>query len=175
MNEILNAFNNLNPWLILLALSSIAIVLSVAICWLIFKLLKWKGKSYEPESLYNKAIEKLQRPITYFIALVLTIKAVEFTPTSADYGLFSFTSDTESILILLLRIGFYIIGAWAILRIVNIFVNLIEERNNLSVEQADNLQQRKIATQLQFIQKIAAIIIVGVAISLALLEFEQVQ
>jgi len=168
-----NYLPEVNSWLVLLVVLATSLVISFIICWIIFRLLRWNGKRFNEKSLYNKAIRHLEAPVTYFISLFIAISSADAVPLSDEGSIFPFTADACQTIQLLLRLSLYIVGAWALMRFVNIFIKIIEERNNINTE--NNLHQRKVATQLQFIRKISSVIIVTVATSLALLEFEEVR
>lgn len=165
---------DLNSWLILIILIGIAIVIGGLLTWLIFRLLRWHGRRYREKSLYNVSVRNLERPVTYFLILFLVIQAVKEVPIDVEEtGYFLFTVDTLATIALFLRIVLYGVSAWLLMRIVNVFIEIIEDKNQVDTE--DNLHQRKVATQLQFIQRIAGVIIVVIAVSTALLEFEEVR
>ncbi|MEN0046589.1 MAG: mechanosensitive ion channel domain-containing protein [Bacteroidota bacterium] len=174
MKKLLEIYlSDINSWLILAIVLVVFLIISFAICWFIFRLLRWSGRNLDKTSLYNIAIRRLEAPITYFISLFLAINSINAVPLSNESAIFPFTETASETIQLLLRLSLYVIGAWALMRFISIFIKIIEEQNNINTE--NNLHQRKVATQLQFIRKISAVIIVVVATSLALLEFEEVR
>lgn len=174
MKKLLETYlSDVNSWLILATVLASSLILSFVVCWLVFRVLRLSGKRLDKKSLYNIAIRNLETPVTYFISLFIAINFIDTVPLSNEDAFFPFTKDASHAVQLLFRLSLYIIGAWALMRFVNIFVKIIEEQNNINTE--NNLHQRKLATQLQFISKISAVIIVGIAVSLALLEFEEVR
>ncbi|MEM9847340.1 MAG: mechanosensitive ion channel domain-containing protein [Bacteroidota bacterium] len=177
MKELIAQYTEgLNAWLVLLLLLALAIGIGMMVSWLFFKLLKWNGRRFDKKSLYNVAIRDLERPVIYFVVVLLAINTVDWIPMQdANDSIFPFTEDSLNAVQIFIRMILYVVSAWTLMRIVDVFIELIKDRNHVNVEMVNNLQQRKIATQLQFIKKISSVIIVVLATSLILLEFEEVR
>ncbi|MEM1325460.1 MAG: mechanosensitive ion channel domain-containing protein [Bacteroidota bacterium] len=175
MKELVKYYlSDLNSWLIFLILIGVAVIVGVVLTWVIFRLLKWNGKRYKPKSLYNSSVRNLERPVAHFTIIFLIIQAAKATPLNVEEAsVLPLTADMMASIRVLLRIILYIVSAWTLMRVANIFIEIVEAKNE--IDTANNLQQRKIATQLQFIRKIAAVIIVVIAVSMSLLEFEEVR
>ena len=73
----------------------------------------------------------------------------------------------------LARTVLYIFGALLLIRIVNVAADTV--RHRYSIDATNNLQERKILTQLQYIQKIVGIVIFIITAAFILLQFEAVR
>ncbi|MBB4079237.1 small-conductance mechanosensitive channel [Lewinella aquimaris] len=67
----------------------------------------------------------------------------------------------------------YIFGAILLVRVVNVAADTV--RHRYSIDNSNNLQERKILTQLQYIQRIVGIVIFIVTVAFILLQFEAVR
>ncbi|NJB86572.1 small-conductance mechanosensitive channel [Lewinella marina] len=76
-------------------------------------------------------------------------------------------------LVLVARTILYIAGALLLIRIVNIAADTV--RHRYSIDEQNNLRERKILTQLQYIQRIVGIVIFIVTFALVLLQFDAVR
>lgn len=73
-------------------------------------------------------------------------------------------------LVLVARTVLYISGAMLLIRIVNIAADTV--RHRYSIDEQNNLRERKILTQLQYIQRIVGIVIFIVTFAFILLQFD---
>ncbi|MCP9236491.1 mechanosensitive ion channel family protein [Lewinella sp. JB7] len=76
-------------------------------------------------------------------------------------------------LVLIARTILYIAGALLLIRIVNVAADTV--RHRYSIDEQNNLQERKILTQLQYIQRIVGIVIFTVTVAFILLQFDAVR
>ncbi len=165
--ENFSAILNTDSLIQLLISITVAIVVGAIITWLIFRLLKWSSKR-EPDSvLLRLAATKLRNPAYFLIPLLL------FNIVFPAFGVASSEVFSEFVAYLT-RTALYIVGAWFLMRVVNIFIEVIKERNNIAATN-NNYNQRKLITQLQFIQRIGSVIIVTLAVAFILLEFKAVR
>lgn len=168
---------DVNAWIILIIVTGLALAIGFIVSWIFFRLLHWNGKRYDKKSLYNIAIRDLEAPAEYFVAVFLAINLINVVPISEGKtvlnGLFPLTADMLNAIKIFMRIVLYIVSAWLLRRSGSVFITIIENRNDINTE--NNLRQRKVVTQLQFIRKIASVIIIGVTFCLILLEFEEVR
>ncbi len=67
----------------------------------------------------------------------------------------------------------YVFGALLLVRIVNVAADTV--RHRYSIDSANNFQERKILTQLQYIQRIVGIVIFIVTVAFILLQFDAVR
>lgn len=80
------------------------------------------------------------------------------------------TPDFWSKLLVILLI---IAIAWLLLRIIDVVSDVIREQFDIHVE--DNLDERKILTQLQYIRRVSEVVLFVIALALILLQFEGVR
>ncbi|MDT8272396.1 MAG: mechanosensitive ion channel [Desulfomonilia bacterium] len=109
-------------------------------------------------------VRRLRAPIRWII-LVVAISALVPIMDVPD----TLRNPVSTILATL----FIISLAWLVMRIVLVFADHLRARHSLDV--ADNLQARKIHTQVQFLTRFINIVIALVAVAVILMRFERVQ
>lgn len=169
-SELFGNFNLDNLITISIALV-IAIVAGTILTWGIFKVLKWTSKQDADSVLLKQAYVQLRRPASFLLPLLLFNILI---PSPEDFPEATTAYDPSEIVSYLVRTMLYIIGAWFLMRVVNVFVEVVKEKNDIEAT-TNNYNQRKIITQLQFIQRMLNIIIVLFAVAFVLLEFKQVR
>ena len=109
-------------------------------------------------------LKHLRAPFYVFIPLLLLLALTSFyKQVFTDFPVFAKIS-------LML---FYFAFMWLLLRSVNALSEIVQSKFEISEE--DNLKQRKVQTQLQFIRKLLKVLIIFIIVSLALLSFESVR
>ncbi|PHN06858.1 mechanosensitive ion channel protein MscS [Flavilitoribacter nigricans DSM 23189 = NBRC 102662] len=81
--------------------------------------------------------------------------------------------ETSGIWAKTLVIVLIIIVAWLLLRVIDMVADIIREQFDIKVE--DNLDERKILTQLQYIRRVSEVVLFVIALALILLQFEGVR
>lgn len=103
------------------------------------------------------------RPMHLFTPLLLVLISLPMVSSSLYYSL------VYRIIYILFSISF----AWLLIRLIYVFADSILARQEL--ETADNLTQRKLVTQLEFIKRLLIIGVILISISAILLNFESVR
>lgn len=160
----IEAFINKFPgWVGSLSLIFIALLVAVIIKLIINALLK-HYKNIKGYSLISSVIIHLAKPLNYFLPVLMLNIVVPFLPISTYY-----LTPLNKLLEILLVVTFSNLLIYSV-RIFEDFVYNSYDPNN-----TDNLKERKIRTQLQFIRKIVVTIIVIVGASIVLLSFDNVR
>lgn len=128
-----------------------------------------KATNRKLDSYTIKAVTtRMRGPLFWFITLSIT--TITWAGITVD-------DDSPFYLIPAVRIVrtlLYISGAFVLVRFVNVISDTVRHRFDSS-SRLDNLTERKILTQLEYIQRIAVIVIGIVAIAFILLQFEGVR
>jgi small-conductance mechanosensitive channel len=124
------------------------------------KRLKW-GK----QTIFYPSLKKHEKgPVKFLIPLIIISIFIPFT---------KFPPEVVEVLHQILRILFTIAISWVVIKSAFVIEDLILSR--YKIEERDNLQARKLYTQIQFLKR-AVIIAVGViALALILMQFTQVK
>lgn len=154
-------------WLLILAVAAGGYIIGLVLKWIVFSSLGWYGKRHD--SLWIKSVKKnLSRPANYFIPLLISLFVL---PLANELG--TVEESITNTVFLALKILLIITGAWTIIESTDILSDLVRDRYSLQEE--DNLEARKIITQLQFVKRLVTVILMIIAISLILFQFEQVR
>jgi small-conductance mechanosensitive channel len=150
-------------WLISGAILAGAIALALVVHFVLFfaaeRLLKREGKS--TESLFAKRAKKSTRVIFPLLALVV---AMPLAPLP---------SDLRNILQHALGLGVIASVGWGIVILTELAGNIVFAR--YSVDSPDNLNARRIRTQTQVLQRIAALTVSIVTVAIMLMTFPEVR
>lgn len=139
------------------------VVTGYLIGMIIYKLLN--STIHKAFAIENDTIDrKLKIPIYVLSSMVLTRALFNFSNLSDE--LFYYFSKTNFILIILF-------STWLMIRFFSISTLIMGRKFDTSKE--DNLQERKIATQFNYIKKIINVVLWIIAISIILMSFEEVR
>lgn len=151
-------------WIQLLVVLGTGLLIGMIIKWILFATIRRQAKRSD-----NFTLQSINRclagPMTWFLPLLLMSILLNLWRSRHD-GHFAQLATA-------LEIALYIISAWTILRLVSIVADAIREQYNIN--EADNLEERKILTQLQYIQRITSIVVITVTIAVILLQFPGVR
>lgn len=128
-----------------------------------FRLLAWYGRRSE-ELLLLSIDRNLRRPALYFLPVVLSLAALPLL--GFEENVYTATSRVLEILL-------YLFGAWLITEFIDVLGDLVRSRYDVSVQ--DNLEERKIITQLAYIKRVTGILVVFLAFAFILLQFDRVK
>ncbi|HEU4551971.1 MAG TPA: mechanosensitive ion channel domain-containing protein, partial [Chitinophaga sp.] len=146
-------------------LAACALITGLIIKWLLALVLRRSAKAPAEEySMIRSILKRLGRSVNFFLpVLVLDIvmPLMELRPKQMKV-----LSSTVEVL-LIITFGYILIG------VVKIFEDYIVHTYDL--RKADNLRERKIRTQLQFIRKIAVTVIILLIICAVLLSFDSLR
>ncbi len=154
-------------WLVLLAAIAGGYFLGILLKWIFFSLLKWYNKKRE-NLVFQSLYRNLSKPSSFFIPLLF---ATLLLPLSSVF--MEIAAAKINMAQLLLEILLIMAGAWMIIESVDIFSDLV--RSKFQIEKEDNLEERKIITQLQFIKRMLTVVIVILAIAFILFQFDGVR
>jgi small-conductance mechanosensitive channel len=164
MEELYNKWSKLVPgWLWDIGLIIIAIVLGLIVKVIITALLNYY-KNKEDYSLFKSILTNLSRPLNFFVPL-LTLNA--FLPFLIYQG--AYIVHFTKLLEILLIISF----SNVLINTIRIFQDYVLYKYDLN--KADNLEERKIQTQLRFIRKVIIAFIILITIAVVLLSFDNVR
>lgn len=162
--QLIEYFENWPSWLQNLSIALGAILLGLIIKG-IFKLIarNYSRKS-EGYSLLRSISFHLGRPATYFFPLLLLKASIPFMYIGPRFEVI-LTRITTVLLII------------AISAMLIAFINVLQEIviNRFTLHKEDNLRERKIRTQLQFLRKLTIALIITLAIIAILLTFESMR
>lgn len=161
----------LKPWTDRLqpyAWNLIVLVSAILIGLLIKVIIKYSLKLYKEQhaeySLLNSIIEHMAPPLNHFAPLfVLNVMLPLFEFSRSFYNLFSHA----------VQIAIIISFAVLMMSSLNIFEDYVLHTYDL--KKSDNLKERKIRTQLQFIRRIVITLIICVTVAIILLSFDNVR
>jgi small-conductance mechanosensitive channel len=154
-------FQNLKPLLYSLGIIIGAGIIGFVVHFIIFQILSRLHKTTS-NALYGSLIEHTRRSVKYLI-LLLAINIV-IPIMELPQGLHYFLDSA-------FRSLFIISVSWLIIALTAVGEDVILSRYNVNVK--DNLQARKIYTQMQTIRKILAVVIIIVAVALVLMGFDR--
>jgi small-conductance mechanosensitive channel len=146
-----------------LILAAAAIVFGLLLKYLILKLFKLSSR-YWASFQIRSIIRHLNHPAGIFIPLLLLNIAL---------GFMVMDKELRAQLSRLLEISLTICFSLILIRIIKVFEDHFYHKYDLSKE--DNLKERKIRTQLQFIRKFVVALIVLITVALVLLSFESMR
>jgi len=147
-----------------LAIAIIAILVGLIIKFIVTRLFRLYAKKETSYSFFRSVIINLGRAITYFIPLFLLNLFIPFMRMDKVY-----IAPLDKTIEILLTISF----AGILVRSVRILEDYIYHTYDLN--KADNLKERKIRTQIQFMRKLIVVVIVFVTIAIILLSFESMR
>ncbi|WP_295711742.1 mechanosensitive ion channel domain-containing protein [Mucilaginibacter sp.] len=149
-------------WNLLIAV--IAILAGLIIKYIVTLLFKFYAKKEESYSFFRSVIINLGPAITYFIPLFLLNLFIPIMRMDKIY-----VTPLDKTIEILLTISF----AGILVRSIRILEDYIYHTYDLN--KADNLVERKVRTQIQFIRKFLVVVIVFVTIAIILLSFESMR
>ncbi len=165
LDQLQQSLSHLPSWLGNIILAACALITGFAIKGLLSVVLHRSAKAPKEEySVVRSILKRLGTPVTYFLpVLVLNIfiPLMELRPKELKV----FSSTVE--ILLIITFGYILIG------IVKVFEDYIVHAYDL--KKSDNLRERKIRTQLQFIRKLSISLIVILVICAVLLSFDSLR
>jgi small-conductance mechanosensitive channel len=164
LNNVLEKLNQLPPFWLNLLLVIVAISTGLLFKGIARLLLRNYSRNTEDFSFLNSIIYRLNRPFTWFLPL-LTLNLVQ--------PLMELTPEQIRIFDKILDILSIVAFSFVLVAVVKISEDFLYHLYDLN--KADNLRERKIRTQIQFIRNIVITIIVIVAIGAVLLSFSSLR
>ncbi|MEO6630091.1 MAG: mechanosensitive ion channel domain-containing protein [Mucilaginibacter sp.] len=152
-----------NPWAWNLIIVVAAVVIGLMVKYIIKAILKY-NKTHTDYSLFLSAIQHFSRPMNHFVPLFMLNLMEPLMVLSPRYDL---------ILTRTIEIALIISFAILLMSAMNVFEDYIYHTYDLNKE--DNLKERKIRTQIQFIRRILGTLVVFITIAVILLSFDNVR
>ena len=149
----------------------VAALLSALITLILYAILRRTGR--RTESFTLEAIAKNTRSAFYW---VLTFGVTVILWNQLESSVYPDVFESPWYLHWGIRLGrtvLYIAGALLLVKIVNVAADTV--RHRYSIDSTNNLHERKILTQLQYIQRILGIVIFIVTVAFILLQFDAVR
>jgi len=164
--DIFNMFNRLPDFLWNCLLISAAIITGLVLKRLISFLIKSLTRKNNNHDFIVIVLRRLGAPINLFLPVIISnsfLPVMRLNPIHAHY----MDKAIENTL--------YISFAFILIRCVQLFEDYVERYFNLEKKDKDNVRDRKLRTQLQFIRKLLILIIMTLTIALVLLSFESLR
>ena len=159
-----NWFSDLPPFLWNLFLAAIALIVGLMLKLVLSWIIKKDSLVKEPFSVTRSLIKRLNKPFTYFLPLLVFDLLIPLMTIEKKYEHY-----LDKIIFILLSLSV----AYILISIVKVFEDYAYF--TYDIQKADNLKERKIRTQLQFVRRIAIGLIVIVTICIILLSFDNLR
>src|ERR1700722_16419526 len=160
-DQFLSLFNRLPAYVWDGILVALAIIIGLIVKFMLSLLLRRKPRTSKPAFSFSRSIlSRLSKPFSYFLPLVAFNFLLPLMKMRTHIALF-----LNKAVEILLAISF----ANVLIALIKVFEDYVY--HTFDIEKADNLKERKIRTQLQFIRRIAIGLIVILAICVILLIF----
>lgn len=140
-----------------------SILLGLVLKYVLFRLLDFYNRLSNPR-LVVSLTKHLTQPLTYFIPLLFVSIALPTVPLD-ERNIHTIRRVIEILNIL--------VFAWILIKLVSVVQDMV--RHKYAIDKADNLRERKLITQLQFVRKLSIILISFIAGAMVLLQFEAVR
>ncbi|MBD8488455.1 mechanosensitive ion channel [Echinicola sp. CAU 1574] len=151
----------MNDKILFVLITIAALVISHVLVWLVFKILRkflFKPHSHSGK----KAIQKFSQAVKWGLFFVL----FPFVEPRVSPEEWRFLSEMR-----IFKILFIINLSWILLEFVNVLKYYFVE--HLSFDKQDNLKERRMITQISFVQKLVAVVIIIIAAAAILMSFDQ--
>ncbi|MEQ8704833.1 MAG: mechanosensitive ion channel [Phaeodactylibacter sp.] len=150
-------------WILPLVELAVAGLLGFVLFWGIFKGIRWYGDRRDnlPFQSVNRNLRLPARFLGMVIGLNIAVAFIEVNETIAGNLSILF----ESLI--------YVFGGWAVIELTDVVSDLVRDRFRLSKE--NNLTERKIMTQFQYIKRVVSVVVFIVAVAFILLQFDKVR
>jgi small-conductance mechanosensitive channel len=164
-DQFLAQFNQLPAYLWDGLLVALAIIIGLIVKFMLSLLLRRKPRDNKPAFSFSRSIlNRLSKPFSYFLPLLAFNFLLPLMRLRTDIAFF-LNKTTE----ILLAISF----ANVLIALVKVFEDYVY--HTFDIDKADNLKERKIRTQLQFIRRLAISLIIILTICAILLSFNNLR
>lgn len=151
------------PWLWNICVVAISIIIGFVLKFIITGLLHYY-KNTSDYSLFKSILTHLSKPLNYFVPMITLNLLLPFMEIGKVY--LNFVDRTLEILLI-------IAFASLLINTIKIFEDYVYHTYDLN--KTDNLKERKIRTQLQFIRKVLVVLIIFITVAIVLLSFDNVR
>ena len=150
-------------WLLPLIQLVLAGLAGFVLFWDIFKGIHWYGERRDslPFQSFNRNLRRPARFLGVVVGLNIAIAFIEVSERVAGNLSILF----ESLI--------YVFGGWALIELTDVVSDLVRDRYRLTKE--NNLTERKIITQFQYIKRVVSVVVFIVAVAFILLQFDKVR
>lgn len=163
MQRITSYINQLDDFATSLLIFAIAAILGLLFKFILFRLLDIYNRHSDP-FLVKSITRHLNHPLNYFIPLLFISISLSVVPL---------TDSQVNTLRRIIEILDIIAFAWILVKVTFVIQDVV--RQKFVIDKSDNIRERKLITQLQFVRKLSIVVIVFVAVSIILLSFEPVR
>jgi small-conductance mechanosensitive channel len=150
-------------WILPLVQLVLAGLAGFLLFWGIFKGIYWYGERRDslPFQSFNRNLRRPARFLGVVVGLNIAVAFIEVSKRVAGNLSILF----ESLI--------YVFGGWALIELTDVVSDLVRDRYKLSKE--NNLTERKIITQFQYIKRVVSVVVFIVAVAFILLQFDKVR
>ena len=152
---------NLHPYVWNFLLVAVSLLAGLVLGFLLRLLIRQKTGTEMKFSLVQSLLRHLTGPVSFLIPLFLFDTLIPLLQMDSNLRL-AIGRTSEVLLIILF--------AWLLIRCIRVAQDIVHEKININT--ADNLRQRQIITQLIYIRRVTAAIIILLAIGAVLLSFD---
>jgi len=164
-DQFLARFNQLPDLLWDSILTAMAIIIGLIVKFMLSMLLKKKPKDGRPAFSFTRSLlNRLGKPFSWFLPVVAFNFLLPLMKMRSDIAR---ALDKAVEILLVITFANVLIGA------VNVFEDYVY--HSFNIDKADNLKERKIRTQLQFIRRLAVSLIIVLTICAILLSFNNMR
>ncbi|HET6252633.1 MAG TPA: mechanosensitive ion channel domain-containing protein [Puia sp.] len=164
-DQFLAKFNQLPAYLWDGILVALAIIIGLIVKFMLSLLLRRKPRSNKPAFSFSRSmLNRLSQPFTWFLPLLAFNLLLPLMRIRADIALF-LNKATE----ILVAISF----ANVLIALIKVFEDYVY--HTFDIDKADNLKERKIRTQLQFIRRLAVSLVIILTVCAILLSFNNLR
>jgi small-conductance mechanosensitive channel len=164
-DQFLAQFNRLPAYLWDFILVALAVIIGLIVKFMLSLLLRRKPKGEKPAFSFSRSLlNRLSKPFSYFLPLLAVNFLLPLMRMRTDIAQF-FNKATE----ILLAISF----ANVLIALIKVFEDYVY--HSFDIEKADNLKERKIRTQLQFIRRLAVSLVIILTVCAILLSFNNLR
>ena len=164
MEDIIGIKEEINPWIWNSGVILVSIIIGLILKFIILKFLQVSKKTTADHLLINSFLRHLGKPLTYLLPLFIFSLLLPLSIAG---------EDVKTVINDVIRILVIFMFSWLLIRIVRVAEDYVVSTYDLS--KTDNIRERKIRTQLQYIRRIIIITIFIVATAIVLLSFEGVR
>jgi small-conductance mechanosensitive channel len=164
LDDLIRQLKQLPPFGWNLLLAAVAVLTGFLFQAIVHLILKIYTRSNLNYSLFRSALNRLNNPLTWFLPLI----TLNFT-----LPLMNLTKREYTVIDKIIGISLIVTFSMILVAVVKIFEDFLYHIYNL--KKADNLRERKIRTQIQFIRKFVISLIIILAIGAVLLSFSSLR
>ncbi|RYZ96005.1 MAG: mechanosensitive ion channel [Sphingobacteriaceae bacterium] len=155
--------SNLPDWAFYLILCAIIAAVTLVFKWIITYILKRRADATD-YSLFASVIRHVGKPLNFLLPLFFI---------NAFLPYFDMDATALRVFKKVLDLSLVVAFAYLLIKTIRVFEDFVY--NTYRLEKSDNLKERKIRTQLQFVRKVAVSLVIIIAVSIVLLSFDGVR